>query len=34
MAARRQKLNLSGVPGLNQSGSKLDFIHDKADKLI
>lgn len=33
MAARRGKLNLSGVPGLGTGGSKLDFIHHKADEL-
>ena len=32
MAARRGKLNLSGVPGLT-SASKLEFIHDKANEL-
>ena len=33
MAARRNKLNLSGVPGLSPSASKLDFIHGKANHL-
>lgn len=32
MAARRGKLNLSGVPGLG-SASKLEFIHGKANEL-
>lgn len=32
MAARRAKMNLQGVPGLS-TGSKLDFIHNKADEL-
>ena len=33
MAARRARMNLGGVPGLAPSGSKLDFIHNKADEL-
>ena len=33
MAAHRGKLNLSGVPGLRPGGSRLDFIHHKADEL-
>lgn len=34
MAARRKMLNLSGVPGLSSSASKLDFINDKANQLV
>ena len=34
MAARRAKLNLSGIPGLSGQGSRLDIIHNKAEKLV